>query len=213
MSPLGLLRDANQTKGLNMFNISVPIWELVVRSVVVFVFLLALLRVTGKRQVGQLAPFDLVLLLVLSNAVQNSMNGGDNSLVGGLISAVTLVALNAAISFATYRSKKLEAIIEGRPQVLIHNGVLFEDVMASAQLTHHELNAALRRSGYTCVAEVHSAVLENNGAISVAGRHASNASPAMPEDIASLVAAKLATIIGQQSLGNPERGAPDPRVR
>src|SRR6202521_2649263 len=117
-----------------MLNMAIPWWELILRSAVVYAFLLVLLRVTGKRQVGQLAPFDLVLLLVLSNAVQNSMNGGDNSLVGGLISAVTLVALNAAISFATYRSKKLEATIEGRPQVLIHNGVLFEDVMASAQL-------------------------------------------------------------------------------
>ena len=68
-----------------MFNLSVPWWELIARGVIVYSFLLILLRVSGKRQVGQLAPFDLVLLLVLSNAVQNSMNGGDNSLVGGLI--------------------------------------------------------------------------------------------------------------------------------
>ncbi|HEX7606471.1 MAG TPA: DUF421 domain-containing protein, partial [Usitatibacter sp.] len=70
-----------------MFNMTVPWWELVIRSVLVYAFLIALLRVTGKRQVGQLAPFDLVLLLVLSNAVQNSMNGGGNSLTGGLVSA------------------------------------------------------------------------------------------------------------------------------
>src|SRR5215831_3746703 len=103
-----------------MWNIAVPWWELVVRSVVVYVFLLALLRATGKRQVGQLAPFDLVLLLVLSNAVQNSMNAGDNSLIGGLISAATLVGLNAIIGYLTFKSKKLEMIIEGRPQLLIH---------------------------------------------------------------------------------------------
>ena len=90
-----------------MLNFAVPIWELILRSAVVYVFLLALLRLTGKRQVGQLAPFDLVLLLVLSNAVQNSMNGGDNSLVGGLISAVTLVGVNAVVGYATYRSKRL----------------------------------------------------------------------------------------------------------
>ena len=94
-----------------MFNIAIPIWELVLRGAAVYIFLLALLRLTRKRQVGQLAPFDLVLLLVLSNAVQNSMNGGDNSLVGGLISAATLVAVNAAVGYATYRSKRLEAII------------------------------------------------------------------------------------------------------
>jgi len=137
------------------------------RGVVVYVFLLALLRITGKRQVGQLAPFDLVLLLVLANAVQNSMNAGDNSLIGGLLTAATLIGLNYLVSLATHRSKTLEAIVEGRPQVLIHNGTLFEDVMVKAQLTHHELNAALRRSGCDSIAEVHSAILENNGAISV----------------------------------------------
>jgi uncharacterized membrane protein YcaP (DUF421 family) len=150
-----------------MWNIAVPWWELIVRGVVVYGFLLALLRLTGKRQVGQLAPFDLVLLLVLSNAVQNSMNAGDNSLVGGLISATTLVGLNYLVGLATYRSKRLEAIVEGRPQVLIHDGKLFEEVMAGAKLTHHELQAALRQAGCTCVEEVRSAILENNGAISV----------------------------------------------
>lgn len=74
-----------------MWHMAVPWWELVIRSVVVYTFLIGLLRVTGKRQVGQLAPFDLVLLLVLSNAVQNSMNAGDNSLIGGLIAAMTLI--------------------------------------------------------------------------------------------------------------------------
>src|SRR5437868_14356616 len=88
-----------------MFNMAIPWWELIVRSVVVYAFLLVLLRLTGKRQVGQLAPFDLVLLLVLSNAVQNSMNAGDNSLIGGLIAAATLVGLNFLVGFATYRNK------------------------------------------------------------------------------------------------------------
>jgi len=154
-----------------MWNIAIPVWELIVRGGVVYVFLLILLRITGKRQVGQMAPFDLVLLLVLSNAVQNSMNGGDNSLVGGLISATTLVGLNFLIGLVTYKSKKLEAIIEGRPQVLVHNGKLFEDVMASAKLTHHELDSALRQAGCNCIEEVHSAILENNGSISVVARH------------------------------------------
>jgi uncharacterized membrane protein YcaP (DUF421 family) len=153
-----------------MFNMSVPWWELILRGVIVYAFLLALLRITGKRQVGQLAPFDLVLLLVLSNAVQNSMNAGDNSLIAGLISAATLIALNYLVSLATWRSKKLEAIIEGRPQVIIHNGKLFEDVMAAAKLTHHELNAALRQAGCASTEEVQSAILENSGSISVVPR-------------------------------------------
>src|ERR1700730_10634570 len=112
-----------------MFELGVPWWEIVVRSATVYLFLILILRISGKRQIGQLAPFDLVLLLVLANAVQNSMTGGDNSLVGGLISCTTLVGLNYAVGFATFRSKKLEEVVEGRPQVLIHNGRLLEDVM------------------------------------------------------------------------------------
>jgi uncharacterized membrane protein YcaP (DUF421 family) len=153
-----------------MFQLAIPWFEFVIRGIIVYAFLLVLLRLTGKRQVGQLAPFDLVLLLVLSNAVQNSMNGGDNSLIGGLISAATLVLLNYVIGLATYRNKKLESLIEGRPQLLVHNGKLFEDVLTRAQMTHHELNAALRRSGVACIEDVHSAVLENNGSISVTPR-------------------------------------------
>jgi uncharacterized membrane protein YcaP (DUF421 family) len=162
-----------------MFHIAVVWWELIVRAVVVYVFLLILLRLTGKRQVGQLAPFDLVLLLVLSNAVQNSMNAGDNSLVGGLISAATLILLNYTVGIATWRNKKLEKLIEGKPQILIHNGKLFEDVVANARLTHHEIQAALRLGGCTCVEEVHAAILENNGEISIVPRKG-NAAPTGP---------------------------------
>lgn len=110
------------------------------------------------------------MLLLLSNAAQNSMNGGDNSLVGGLVCVATLIALNYAIGYATFRSRKLEAIIEGRPQVLIHDGRLFEDVMARARLTHLELESALRRAGCASIGECRSAILENNGAISVVQR-------------------------------------------
>ena len=150
-----------------MLSMSVPWWELIVRSAIVYAALIGILRATGKRQVGQLAPFDLVLLLVLSNAVQNSMNGGDNSLIGGLISAVTLITLNHVVGIATFKSKRLEAIVEGRPLIIVHNGRVFEDVLARAKLTHHELDAALRQNGCACVDEVHSAILENNGSISV----------------------------------------------
>src|SRR5438128_10326968 len=154
-----------------MWEISLPHWwEFVVRAVVVYLFLLVLLRLTGKRQVGQLAPFDLVLLLVLSNSVQNAMNGGDNSVLAGLISAGTLVLVNYLVGLATYKSKRLEALIEGRPEVLIHNGKLFTEVMEREKLTHHELNAALRAAGCACIEEVHFAILENNGVISVQTR-------------------------------------------
>jgi len=158
-----------------MWHPALPYWEFIVRGIAVYLFLLVLLRVTGKRQVGQLSPFDLVLLLVLSNAVQNSMNGGDNSLSGGMVSAATLVALNYVLGLVTSRSKKLEALVEGRPQVLIHNGQLFEEVLASAQLSRHELQAALRQAGCTSIHEVRTAVLENNGTISVVKRDGATA--------------------------------------
>jgi uncharacterized membrane protein YcaP (DUF421 family) len=144
--------------------------EIILRSAVVYVFLIVLLRFTGKRQIGQLAPFDLVLLLVLSNAVQNAMNGGDNSVLGGLVSASTLVALNSTVAFVTARSKRAEGLIEGHPLVLIHNGKLYGKMMDQAKITRHELNAALRQAGCSCVEEVHYAVLENNGTISVVAR-------------------------------------------
>ena len=102
-----------------MFHFDVPWWELVIRSIAVYAFLILILRISGKRQIGQMAPFDLVLLLILSNGVQNSMSGGDNSLVGGLLIATVLVGINYVIGYATYKSKKLEAFIEGRPQIII----------------------------------------------------------------------------------------------
>ncbi|HYN53717.1 MAG TPA: YetF domain-containing protein [Methylotenera sp.] len=150
-----------------MLNLTVPVWELIVRSILVYVFLIFILRISGKRQIGQLAPFDLVLLLILSNAVQNSMNGGDNSLIGGLISATTLVTINYLVGFATYKSKKLESLIEGRPQILIHNGKLYQDMMENSQLTQQELDEALRLAGCSSIKDVHTAILETGGAISV----------------------------------------------
>jgi uncharacterized membrane protein YcaP (DUF421 family) len=153
-----------------MWNLSIPWYELILRCVIVYFFLLILLRISGKRQVGQLNPFDLVLLLVLSNAVQNAMTGGDNSLLGGVISALSLVAINYFVGFATFKNKRLEALVEGRPEVLIHNGTLYEDVMDRQKLTHHELNSALRTGGCACVDEVHLAVLEIDGQISVQPR-------------------------------------------
>lgn len=150
-----------------MLNLTVPAWELAVRSIVVYVFMIFLLRISGKRQIGQLAPFDFVLLLILSNGVQNSMNGGDNSLVGGLVIAATLVLINYLIGYATYKSKKLEQLIEGRPEILIHNGKLFEDTMRKSQLTHQELDAVLHQAGCSEIKEVHTAILEASGIISV----------------------------------------------
>lgn len=162
-----------------MWNIDLPHWsEFVIRAVVVYFFLLVLLRLTGKRQVGQLAPFDLVLLLVLSNSVQNSMNGGDNSVTGGLILASTLVGINSCVGWLTFRSKTLEAIIEGRPVILVHDGRIDHAAMRQVHMTTHELEASLRAAGFAGPAEVRFAVLENTGKVSVIPMHSHDENPA-----------------------------------
>jgi uncharacterized membrane protein YcaP (DUF421 family) len=150
-----------------MWQITVPWWELVLRALIVYVFLMVLLRITGRRQVGQLSPFDLVLLLVLSNALQNAMNAGDNSLTGGIILALTLVGTNWLVGWIAWRSRGFSRAIEGRPEVLIHNGVVYRDVMERERLSQADLDMALRRSGCSSVEEVHFAVLETNGQVSV----------------------------------------------
>jgi uncharacterized membrane protein YcaP (DUF421 family) len=155
-----------------MWDIALPHWwEFVVRAVVVYVFLIAILRVTGKRQVGQLAPFDLVLLLVLSNSVQNAMNGGDNSVTGGVILAATLFAVNYVVGWITFRSPRAEALIEGRPVILVHDGAVDRRAMNRVQMTKHELEAALRAEGCTGPEQARFVVLENNGHVTVIPRN------------------------------------------
>ena len=166
MLPFALL-DGPLPVGVSMWRLTQPWWEFVLRALVVYGFLLLTLRLTGKRQVGQLAPFDLVLLLVLSNAVQNSMNGGDNTVAGGFILVATLLAVNAFMGWLTWRNKKAEILLEGRPQILVHNGVADESKLATERITLHELMAAVRQAGLTDLADVRVAILENNGRINV----------------------------------------------
>ena len=166
-----LLADAGPPQdGSSMWIMSLQWWEFLIRAIVVYCFLLVILRISGKRQIGQLAPFDLVLLLVLSNAVQNSMNGGDNSVLAGIISASTLIALNSLIGYLTFKSKKFEGFIEGHPRVLIHNGHLYPEALRHEKLTHHELMSSLRGAGCTCIEEVRSAILEPDGNITIIPR-------------------------------------------
>ena len=132
-----------------------------------------MLRLTGKRQFGQFAPFDLILLLILTNAVQNSMNAGDNSLIGGLISAATLIVINWAVAYGTFRWTKAETLIEGSPFVLVRDGRIAEDVKNNDYITHTELDTALRLCGTFSLADVKLAMLETNGHVSVSTRDGS----------------------------------------
>ena len=150
-----------------MWDMNVPWWEFVLRGVVVYVFLLVFLRLTGKRQTGQYAPFDLVLLLILSNAVQNSMNAGDNSLVGGLISAATLIGCHVVLAQLTFRFAWMARLIDGSPQVLVQQGQVNTDLMRKELLSTDDLEAALRASGCLHLHEVERATIETNGQITV----------------------------------------------
>ena len=150
-----------------MWEMNVPWWEFVLRGVVVYVFLLVFLRLTGKRQTGQYAPFDLVLLLILSNAVQNSMNAGDNSLVGGLISAATLIGCHVALAQLTFRFAWMERLIDGTPQVLVQQGEVNTKLMRKELLSTDDLEAALRASGCLHLHDVERATIETNGQITV----------------------------------------------
>ena len=150
-----------------MWEMSVPWWEFVLRGVLVYVFLLVFLRLTGKRQTGQYAPFDLVLLLILSNAVQNSMNAGDNSLVGGLISASTLMGCHVVLANLTFRFAWLERLIDGTPRVLVDQGKVHTELMHKELLSTDDLEAALRASGCLHLHEVERATIETNGQITV----------------------------------------------
>jgi uncharacterized membrane protein YcaP (DUF421 family) len=145
----------------------IPWWQLVIRAGVVFVAVLLLLRLSGKRQVGQMGIAQFVALLLISNAVQNSMNGGDNSLIGGLILAVVLILLSYAIEVFTYRSKRLENLIQGRPTLLIHQGKVLYKHLKRELLSPHELRAILRRQGIQDLSEIEEAVLESDGFVSV----------------------------------------------
>ena len=146
---------------------SLPVLHLVLRGVVVYGALLALLRLGGKREVGQMGTGDFVALLLVSNAVQNAMNGGDNSITGGLILASVIILLAVALNFFTFKSKRLEAFIEGRPRLLIHRGALLEANLAKEWLNAYELRIRLRRQGIHSIEEVEQAVLESDGALSI----------------------------------------------
>ena len=155
-----------------MWQMSVPWWEFVVRGIVVYLFLLVFMRLTGQRQTGQYEPFDLILLLILSNAVQHSMNAGDNSLVGGLISASTLMLCHAALARLAFHFPRVGSWVDGKAQVLIDQGKIDQNLMRQELLTREDVEAALRAGGCLHAHEVERATIETNGQITVVLRPA-----------------------------------------
>jgi uncharacterized membrane protein YcaP (DUF421 family) len=153
--------------GGDLGRLSVPALELVIRAVVVYLSILILLRVAGKRQIAQMSPTEFVAILLISNAVQNAMNGGDNSLVGGLLLAAVLIGTSWAVSYLTHRSRGVAAVFEGTPTLLVHRGVVIEEHLRREHMNLHELRALLRRQGIHHFHEIHAAVLEPDGTLAV----------------------------------------------
>ena len=153
-----------------MFDLSMSVGELIARAAIVYSFLFALLRFGGKKHVGELSPFDLVVLLIISETVNGALIADDTSLVGGLVSAATLVAIVHVISYMTWRNKAAERLFDGSPKILVRHGHVDKEMMAREQVTHSELIEALRREGHTSLTKIRFAVLENDGSITVGTR-------------------------------------------
>jgi uncharacterized membrane protein YcaP (DUF421 family) len=150
-----------------MFNLSVGVGELLMRGVAVYLFVFVILRFFGKKPLGQMSPFDLIMLLLISEAVQNAMLGDDKSLLGGIIVASLLFALSEVFGYTVWRNKRIGRTLDGTPSVLVRNGHVYSDVLAREQVTRSELMEALRREGCTSLNRVRYAVLENDGNITV----------------------------------------------
>jgi uncharacterized membrane protein YcaP (DUF421 family) len=153
-----------------MFSISVPVWELAVRAAIVYVALFGVIRLTGKREVGELSPFDLVFLLLISEQVSPALTGGDESVVAAMIGLLVLTALNALVTHLTARSSRAERVLEGRPRFLIRGGKVDYRTLRREAVSKTELLAALRENGCFRPSQAEWAVLETDGAISVKPR-------------------------------------------
>jgi uncharacterized membrane protein YcaP (DUF421 family) len=154
----------------NMFHLPIPIIEKLLRPVIVYLVLVLLLRLFGKRELAQLNPFDLVVLLSLSNTVQNAIIGDDNSVTGGVIGAFSLLAINYLVVRLLFRSPRLTRILEGRPVVLIREGQIDLKALKREALTQEELIEVIHRQGFEHIHEVHRCDLEPNGSFYVEAR-------------------------------------------
>jgi uncharacterized membrane protein YcaP (DUF421 family) len=147
----------------------VSILEKIIRPVIVYLFLLVAFRIAGKRELGQMTPFDLIVLLTISNVLQNAMIGNDNSLGGGIVGALTLFILNGVFARAMFRFPRFARVVEGEPTTLIRNGVIIEPNLRREVMTIEELQRALRKHGldWNDVPRIQHALLELDGTVTV----------------------------------------------
>jgi uncharacterized membrane protein YcaP (DUF421 family) len=150
-----------------MWNFSGTLFEIVLRTAIVYGVVLIGIRLSGKREVGQMTPFDLALLLLISNAVQNAMTGPDTSVTGGIVAAVTLLVINGLVSQLVWKNRKVRKFIEGSPTILVRHGKLVEKNLEQEKVSADSLIQALREHGIAAISDVSIAVLEIDGSISV----------------------------------------------
>ena len=150
----------------DMLVTGVPVAEKVIRTIAVYAFLIGGLRLFGKRELGQLNPLDFIVLLLLSNTVQNAIIGNDNSLVGGLIGALVLMIVNSVLVRYTYRHPRVRRLVEGRAEELVRDGHVIERALSHNQISRDELLSAARKQGIEHLGDVACARLEVSGAVS-----------------------------------------------
>jgi uncharacterized membrane protein YcaP (DUF421 family) len=153
-----------------MFTLTVPLLEKVLRPLLVYIFLVVGLRLAGKRELAQLNTFDLIVLLTLSNTVQNAIIGNDNSVIGGLVGATSLLAINYLVVRFLFRRTKLDRFLEGKPTPLIEGGRLLQDNLKRELITESELDAVAHKQGFRSLEDVESAILETGGSIAFIGK-------------------------------------------
>jgi uncharacterized membrane protein YcaP (DUF421 family) len=151
----------------NILSLSVSWEERVIRAVLVYAFLLLAIKAFGRRELGQLTAFDLIVLLTLSNILQNAMIGNDNSLTGGVIGALVLLSANYGVAYWVFRSNRAQRVIEGEPRILIHDGKVQREAVRKELLTDQDLLSAVRREGLEGFDDVRLAISEPNGLISI----------------------------------------------
>ncbi|HEV3415327.1 MAG TPA: YetF domain-containing protein [Pirellulales bacterium] len=154
----------------DIFVLDVPLLEKIIRPIIVYCFLIIGLRLAGKREMAQLNAFDLVVLLTISNTVQNAIIGNDNSLSGGLIGATALLLTNALVVRFLYTHEKLDRLIEGEPDVLIEDGKVRMDRLKSELMTLAQLQSAAHKQGFASLSDVERAVLEPSGVVTFVAR-------------------------------------------
>ncbi len=180
----------------DMFFLGLPVAEKMLRPIVVYAFLIVGLRLAGKRELAQLNPFDLVVLLTLSNTVQNAIIGNDNSVTGGILGASTLLAVNHLVVRYLYGHQGLDRFVEGKPDVLIEHGTVRIDRLKKELITEAELLSAARRQGFDSLEEVEQALLDPGGAIVFHGKKPAPEQARHDELVARLdrILAELATL-------------------